>query len=72
MDHHGVFHDADIQVDAILSYPWLEEKYLGVYPHMESLALWGEPLRLLQSYRHKPTETTETPEEPWTRILPPQ
>ena len=34
----GVFFDADIQVDAILSYPWLRQQYLGVFPHLEALA----------------------------------
>ena len=33
----GTFHDADIQVDAILSYPWLEASHLGVFPHLGSL-----------------------------------
>ena len=42
----GTFHDADIQVDAILSYPWLEESHLGVFPHLGSLVKLppqGEP-----------------------------
>ena len=32
----GTFHDAEIQVDAILSYPLLEKAQLGVFPHLES------------------------------------
>jgi hypothetical protein len=49
----GTFHEADIQVDAILSYPWLKERFLGVFPHLEALAILEEPLLLLQSYASK-------------------
>ena len=31
------FHEADIQVDAILSYPWLRENRLGVWVHEQAL-----------------------------------
>jgi hypothetical protein len=46
----GTFHEANIQVDAILSYPWLKDRFLGVFPHLEALAILEEPLLLLQSY----------------------
>ena len=46
----GIFHEANIQVDAILSYPWLKDRFLGVFPHLEALAILEEPLLLLQSY----------------------
>ena len=36
---HGVFHAADIHVDAILSYPWLKERGLVVCTSSGSLAL---------------------------------
>ena len=39
----GTFHDADIQVDAILSYPWLEQSKLGVFPHLGSLVRLPPP-----------------------------
>ena len=42
---------ADINVDAILGYPWLRDQKIGVFPHMRALAevisgdrvewLWG-------------------------------
>ena len=36
---NGVFHAADIHVDAILSYPWLKEQRLAVCPGSGCLAL---------------------------------
>jgi len=48
------FHEADIQVDAILSHPWLVSKRLGVFPHLKSLALLTEPLVLLRGRRAQP------------------
>jgi hypothetical protein len=35
----GVFYLADIEVDAILSFPWLAENGLGVFPHHKALVL---------------------------------
>ena len=37
-------------MDAILSYPWLREKQLGVFPHLGALALEGESLVQLHSW----------------------
>ena len=34
----STFHDADLQVDAIIGLPWLRERQLGVFPHEEALA----------------------------------
>jgi len=34
----ATFHEADIQVDAILSYSWIKKVQLEVFPHLESLA----------------------------------
>ena len=31
------FYEADIQVDAILSYPWLVQNKIGVLPHRRAL-----------------------------------
>ncbi len=44
MDRSGTiatFHEADIQVEAILSYPWMEEARVGVFPHLEALARYS-------------------------------
>ena len=34
----ATFIEADIEVQAILSYPWLEKAKIGVFPHLDSLA----------------------------------
>ena len=34
----GDFYEAEIDLDLILSYPWLREHALGVFPHLSSLA----------------------------------
>ena len=47
----ATFHDADIQVDAIIGLPWLKAQQLGVFPHLEALARWEEPRRLLHSFQ---------------------
>jgi hypothetical protein len=48
------FFEADIHVDAILSYPWLEKNQLGVFPHMKALAVLEPELSLLFSlYRNR-------------------
>ena len=36
--HEATFFEADIRVDAILSYPWLVENGLGVFPHLKALS----------------------------------
>ena len=38
----AIFYEADIQVDAILSFPWLRMKKIGVFPHLRALAV-AEP-----------------------------
>jgi hypothetical protein len=40
------FHLAEIKVDAILSYPWLLEHEIGVFPHLRALAI-ANPFTLL-------------------------
>lgn len=47
----AAFHDADLQVDAILGLPWLRQRQLGVIPHLEALVRWEEPQLLLKSVR---------------------
>ena len=42
----GEFYEASIDVDMILSYPWLRENRLGVFPHHNALAI-DEPRFLL-------------------------
>ena len=34
----GEFYGANIEVDAILSYPWMRENGIGVFPHRDALA----------------------------------
>ena len=70
----AAFHDADIQVDAILSYPWLEEKHLGVFPHLKSLALLADRMLLLGSLNHPKHSSPKTRPEPdfdpdWERLV---
>ena len=48
----GELYTADIRVDAILSYPWLRQNRLGVFPHMAALAM-EDPFVLLKGFQHK-------------------
>lgn len=43
----GEFYTADIKVDAILSYPWLRDNQLGVFPDLGALAM-RDPFVLLR------------------------
>lgn len=56
----ATFHEADIQVDLILSCPWLARQQLGVFPHMKGLVKLEEhdPLMLLTSW---PTKGERSP-----------
>ena len=45
----AAFHDADLQMDAIIGFPWMQAQQLGVFPHLEALARWEEPRMLLRS-----------------------
>ena len=51
------FYEGDIQLDAILSHPWLAHERLGVFPHLEGLARLNEgetdPLTILSSWGQK-------------------
>jgi hypothetical protein len=44
------FYEADIHVEAIIGFPWLEENQLGVFPHLRALALRGEQVVLLRGH----------------------
>ena len=44
----GEFYEANIDVDMILSYPWLRENRLGVFPHHNALAIDEPHFLLLQ------------------------
>ena len=45
---YGVeFYEADIKVDAIISYPWLAKAGLGIFPHHKALAMDNPNLVLL-------------------------
>ena len=41
------FFEADIRVDAILSYPWMAQNQIGVFPHLKAMALEKPRLTLL-------------------------
>ena len=43
----GSFYVASIGLDAILSYPWLKQNKLGVYPHLQALAFDHPSLTVL-------------------------
>jgi hypothetical protein len=44
----GAFYEAKIDVDAILSYRWLYDNQLGVFPHLHALAKNDKNLTLLR------------------------
>ena len=48
----AIFYDANITVDAILSYPWLRDRHLGVVPHLDALCHFnsdGQTSKILRS-----------------------
>jgi hypothetical protein len=55
---HASFYEADIGVDAILSFPWLSSRKLGIFPHRRALALEGPPLSFLKGAR-KPKKISQ-------------
>ena len=59
----ATFHDVDLQVDAILGYPWLRKQHIGVFPHLSSLALLTDPIMLLRDWV-PPSEPFTTPKQP--------
>ena len=53
------FYAAEIEVDAILSYPWLKENQMGVFPHHEALARDQPTFALLYSWKRGRERNTE-------------
>ena len=47
MNFGAIFYEADIQVDAILSFPWMAEHKIAVFPHKRALAIDHPVLTLL-------------------------
>ena len=45
------FYAAEIEVDDILSYPWLKGNQMGVFPHLEALALDQPNFALLYGWK---------------------
>ena len=45
------FYDANIQVDAILSFPWLAQNRLGIFPHHRALVMDSPDLQFLYGLR---------------------
>ncbi len=45
------FYAAEIEVDAILSYPWLRENQMGVFPHHDALAIDQPTFALLYGWK---------------------
>ena len=45
------FYEANIKVDAILSYPWLSQAKLGIFPHHKALVLDSPGLNFLYGVR---------------------
>ena len=43
----ATFYEAEIKVDAIISYPWLLENKLGVIPHRRALVMEDPEVALL-------------------------
>ena len=73
----ATFYEADIKVDAILSYPWMSKNPIGVLPHLEAMALEEPKLILLfgttpQAYKGAQKLRSKIPEKgcPRTRSGP--
>ena len=47
LEFGATFYEADIKVDAILSYPWMVQEKMGVFPHKSALAVEMPNLTLL-------------------------
>ena len=41
------FYEADITVDAILGFPWMDQKKIGVFPHLDALAMVGNKRQVI-------------------------
>ena len=62
----ATFYEAEIKVDAIISYPWLLENKLGVIPHRRALVMEDPEVALLTGlYYSLPNK-----EKKWWKISP--
>ena len=62
------FYEADIRVDAIISYPWLEKNGIGIFPHLKALAVLELEFTLLFGLQKGAKNTClwgETSREAW-------
>ena len=51
VEHEAEFYEASIKVDAILSFPWLAEQKLGIFPHHKALVEDSPNLKFLYGTR---------------------
>ena len=51
VEYEAEFYEAQIQADAILSYPWLAQTKLGIFPHHHALVLDNPELSFLYGLR---------------------
>ena len=52
---------ADITVDAILSFPWLNENHVGVFPHLNALATLEPEFSVLLGVTRRSRAVFDTP-----------
>jgi len=45
--YNATFYEADIRVDAILSYSWMRQNGIGLFPHHQAVSLDHPELTLL-------------------------
>ena len=57
----GDFYGAEVEFDAILSYPWLRENSVGVFPHRDALARDWPYFGLLYAWKEKVSPKVSMP-----------
>ena len=67
MSFKGDFYGAEIDFDAILSYPWLRENSVGVFPHRDALARDWPYFGLLYAWKEKVSAKSVKALEKWSR-----
>ena len=55
------FYEADITVDAILSFPWLKGNRVGVFPHLNALATLEPEFSVLLGVTRRSRAVFDTP-----------
>lgn len=62
MEFQVEFYEAKIKVDAILSFPWLSQMKLGIFPHHKALVLDSPGLKFLYGVKdhHKNNQPKST------------